>query len=173
MKNTNRLSCYKKAFYLIFVVLILAPLTLAQAPQDESFPLSVSDLDSHSGTPYIPQGYVARIALDSPEDLKQALLRAERLYLEGKVEEVGKPLAFIIHGPEVEIFFKENYQQYKEIVDIAARLTAFKVVEVQVCETRMGVQGKEKSSLVPFVGTVPFGPAAIDELINKKDYVYF
>ncbi|WNO09607.1 acyl-CoA transferase [Teredinibacter sp. KSP-S5-2] len=146
---------------------------MAQAPQLDSSPLSISDRDRHSESPFNPQGYVARIALDSPEDLKRALLRAESLYLDGKVEEVGKPLAFIIHGPEVEIFFKENYQQYKEIVDIAARLTAFKVVEVQVCETRMGVQGKEKSSLVPFVGTVPFGPSAIDELINKKDYVYF
>lgn len=121
----------------------------------------------------IPSGYLARIELDSPEDVEKALERAEQLFLTGQVEKGDEPLAFVLHGPEVAIFFRDNYKRYKKIVDLAARLAAFEVVEVSVCETQMGVLGREKEALVPFVGTVPFGPAEIDRLLTEKQYIYF
>lgn len=121
----------------------------------------------------IPNGYLARIQLDSPQEIEEALLRAEQLFLSGQVETGDNPLAFVLHGPEVAIFLRENYGRYKKIVDLAARLTAFEVVDVRVCETRMGILGREKSALVPFVGTVPFGPAEVDRLLNQEKYVYF
>lgn len=139
-------------------------------------PEIIHSLDFASSPPVIsnsPNGYLARISLDAPNDLKNALIRAENLYLEGKAGQADAPLSFVLHGPEVALFFKENYQQNKEMVDIAARLTAFKVVEVRVCETRMGVLGRDRSELVPFVGTVPFGPAEINRLLKTEKYVYF
>ena len=120
-----------------------------------------------------PNGYLARIQLNSPEELKEALLRAEQLYLNGQVTDETEPPAFILHGPEVSVFFKENYETHKAIVDLAARLSAFKVVDVRVCRTRMGILGREDDVLYPFVGTVPFGPAEIKRLLDEQNYVYF
>ncbi len=118
-------------------------------------------------------GYLARVLLDSPEDLQKALLRAEELHARGDVAREDKALAFVLHGPEVQIFFKDNYQRYKPIVDLAAKLSAFNVVDVRVCETRIGLLGKSSENLPPFVQTVPFGPAEIKRLIVEEQYVYF
>jgi len=120
-----------------------------------------------------PPGYLARIQQNSPEEVEQALLRAEKLYVEGELPEDLPPVAFVLHGPEVEIFFRGKYKQYKSIVDLAARLSAFGVIDVSVCRTRMGVLGQDPAVLYPFVSTVPFGPAEVERVLGQEKYVYF
>lgn len=120
-----------------------------------------------------PDGYVARILNDSPEEVADALERAEKLYVEGKLPQGANPISIILHGPEVEIFFKDNYDEYKKIVDLTARLSAFGVVDVRVCETQSGIMGRSRSSIHPFIGTVPFGPTEIKRLLDQQNYVYF
>ena len=58
-------------------------------------------------------------------------------------------------------------------MDLAARLTAFGVVKIQICETQTGVLGRNKSNLLPFVGTVPFGPAEERRLLQQEGYLQF
>jgi intracellular sulfur oxidation DsrE/DsrF family protein len=118
-------------------------------------------------------GYVARILNNSPEEVADALSRAEKLYSEGKLPPGANPIAIILHGPEVEIFFKDNYEEYKKIVDLAAKLSAFGVVDVRVCETQSGIMGRGRSSIHPFIGTVPFGPTEVKRLLDQQSYVYF
>jgi len=118
-------------------------------------------------------GYVARILNDSPEEVADALRRVEKLYLEGRLPQGASPMAIILHGPEVEIFFKDNYEEYKKIVDLAARLSAFGVVDVRVCETQSGIMGRGRSSIYSFIGTVPFGPNEVKRLLDQQNYVYF
>ncbi len=117
-------------------------------------------------------GYLARIEKNSPEELERALKRAEMLFLEGTLKGQADPAIFVIHGPEVGVFFKDNYPKYRSLVDLAARLTAFKVIDIRVCETRIGVLGRERNVLMPFVGTVPFGPAEEQRLVDEEGYVY-
>lgn len=118
-------------------------------------------------------GYVARILNDSPEEVANALARVEKLYTEGQLPQGAGPIAIILHGPEVEIFFKDKYDEYKKIVDLAARLSAFGVVDVRVCETQTGIMGRSRSSVHSFIGTVPFGPTAVKRLLDQQNYVYF
>jgi intracellular sulfur oxidation DsrE/DsrF family protein len=118
-------------------------------------------------------GYLARILSDSPEEVAGALARAEKWHAEGKLPQGANPIAIILHGPEVEIFFKDNYEEYKKIVDLAARLSAFGVVDVRVCETQSGIMGRSRSSIHPFIGTVPFGPTEGKRLLDQQNYVYF
>ncbi len=118
-------------------------------------------------------GYLARLHTSSPVELEAALVRAEELFFSASAGGEFEPVAFVLHGPEVAVFFKDNYRQYKRIVDLAARLSAFEVLEIKVCETRMGVLGRNKSVLQPFVDTVPFGPREIDRLLDDEHYVYF
>ncbi|BFM14172.1 hypothetical protein R50073_03550 [Maricurvus nonylphenolicus] len=121
----------------------------------------------------LSRGYLARIAQNSPQDLEAALKRAEMLFLEGSLKGEVDPAVFVIHGPEVAVFFRDNYFRYRSLVDLAARLSSFGVIDIRVCETRMGVLGREREALMPFVGTVPFGPAEEVRLLEAEGYVHF
>ncbi len=147
-------------FLLPLLALLFVPVFTHAQVED---PLSSSNAD----------GYVARILNDSPQEVANALSRAEKLYAEGKLPQGANPIAIILHGPEVEIFFKDNYDEYKKIVDLAAKLSAFGVVDVRVCETQSGIMGRSRSSIHPFIGTVAFGPTVVKRLLDQQNYVYF
>jgi len=117
--------------------------------------------------------YLARIGQDDPAELERVLGRIEQLFMIEASDQNYAPVVIVLHGPEVSVFLRENYRQYKHIVDQAARLTAFNVVDIRVCETRMGVLGADRKALVPFVGTVPFGPAEIERLTQNEGYLSF
>ena len=117
--------------------------------------------------------YLARLLLHSPSEVQDALLRAKTLLDQGLVNADDPPIAFVLHGPEVSIFLRENYEQYREIVDLAAHLSAFNVVDMKVCRTRLGSLGETDQQLVPFVSTVPLGAAEVKRLLNDEGYVYF
>ncbi|NIB39023.1 acyl-CoA transferase [Pseudomaricurvus alkylphenolicus] len=121
----------------------------------------------------VAPGYLARIELNTPQELLQALKRAETLFMEGRFQGMLPPATLVVHGPEVAVFFRQSYLENRELVDLAAKLSAFRVVDIRVCETRMGVLGRDRSELYPFISTVPFGPDEVNRLIDELDYVYF
>lgn len=118
-------------------------------------------------------GYLGRIGFNNPEQVAEALMRVEGLYDFDAGTLLPNPVAIVVHGPEVSIFQKENYQEHKEIVDLAARLSALGILDISVCEVRLSKKGGDSESVYPFVGTVPFGPAEVDRLLNEENYVYF
>ena len=121
-----------------------------------------------------PDAYLARIELDDPDAVVGALERAERFYFkESANQEKYSPIVLVIHGSEVGIFFKENYEMYKAVVDLAARLSAFNVVDIRVCETSAKGWGLDLDTLFPFVDTVVYGPAEVVRLIEVEKYQYF
>ena len=121
----------------------------------------------------IAGGYIARINQNSPDEVADALERAEMLFEEGVLPKDADPVAIVLHGPEVEVFFKDKYDEYKNIVDLAQRLSELGIVDVKVCETRSGILGRSRSSIHPFIGTVVFAPTELDRLLRQQNYVYF
>lgn len=123
-------------------------------------------------------GYVARINLEKADQVYEALQRAEA-YFQTKQQSAAQilpavpPIAFVIYGPDVEIFFRENYSDFKPIVDLAARLSALEVIDIKVCQVSYEKQGLDKSTLLPFVSTVPFGPAEVTRLLENQQYDFF
>ncbi len=120
-----------------------------------------------------PGGFMAEISLNTPEEVESALKRAEQLFNDGQIPAGTKPAQFILHGPEVALFLRENYNSHKLLIDLAARLSAFEVVEIKVCETRLDLLGRGKNDIYPFVGTVPFGPSEQQRLLDEQGYQYF
>lgn len=118
-------------------------------------------------------GYLARVEQNNPEDVRRALLKAEQYYLHHDLSPDLPPVTFVLHGPEVAIFFRENYARYKVTVDLAAKLSAFNVVDIKICRTRLRFLEVEAATLFPFVETVPFGPQEIERLTHKQGFVYF
>ncbi len=132
-----------------------------------------ADVEGHAEG-HEPAGYLGRIELDDPEAVAGALRRAEMLYHSADMsEKTLPPVVMVIHGSEVSIFFKENYSKYKSIVDLAAKLTAFQVIDIRVCEASARGLGLDIQTRFPFVGTVPYGPTEITRLIEVEKYVYF
>jgi intracellular sulfur oxidation DsrE/DsrF family protein len=118
--------------------------------------------------------YLAQIEVHTSKELYSLLSRAESLFDSGKFKAgVDTPVAFVLHGPEAESLLRVNYTDNKALVDLAARLTAFEVVDIKVCKTWMGGEGLDDSQLPPFIATVPLGPAEERRLMNEEDYVYF
>ena len=117
--------------------------------------------------------YVAKVKLHTSEELKELFDRAESyLASNNSYSSRTSPIEVVLHGPEVRVFQRKNYQQYKMLVDQAARLDAYKIVDIRVCEIWMEHDGVQRHDLPPFVDTVPNGPLFEEELV-EQGYKYF
>lgn len=112
-------------------------------------------------------GLIAYLEAHTPNELTSILKRAEEVLERQESYSSQQPIALILHGEETAAFLKNNYQDYRELVDLAARLDAFNVIDVRVCETWMRDNGVSREQLPPFVTTVPYGPAAEQELLGR------
>lgn len=117
------------------------------------------------------QRQVYDIRLHEPRQLQQLLQRLDELSGGPRRAGPGAPqFALVLHGPEVEFFAVENYPDYRELVDLAARLDAFEVIEVKVCQARMQALGLTPEDMPAFVEQVRFGPAEVERL-EREGYV--
>lgn len=140
------------------------------------FTFTISGLQAQSPITAQQQvsSYLALIEVNTKAELNALLQRSEQLFSAGKFRAGSDvPVAFILHGPEAEALLVGNYQENKELVDLAARLSAFKIVDIKVCKTWMGEKGLDESLLPPFIGTVPNGVAEKERLMERGGYVYF
>ena len=122
-------------------------------------------------------GYVARIDINKPGQIVEALRRAEanfqsKDYFDSLNKPAG-PIAFVIFGPDVAMFFKQNYGMYKTTVDLAARLSSLGVIDIRVCQVSSKAIGLDRDDLLPFVSPVDFGPAELKRLLEEEDYSFF
>ena len=120
----------------------------------------------------VPGRTVLDISVHTVEELRVLFDRAEKLA--GKLSS-GNPeasIVLVLHGPEVEFFSKKKYDQYKDIVDQAARLDAYEIIDVKICQAMMEVEGVERDDIPAFIEQVPVGPAEVDRLV-REGYVYF
>ena len=72
-------------------------------------------------------GYVARINLNKADQVYEALQRAENYFQSSQqpgqqADDNVPPIAFVIYGPDVGIFFKENYSEFKPLDLVASSL---------------------------------------------------
>ena len=114
----------------------------------------------------------ADIALHTLSELKQLLEQAEEIANGKSQYNTDEPIAVVLHGEEIKAFVRSNYRSNKALVDLAARLDAFNIIEVKVCKRWMGANGIMENQLPPFVESVPFGAGERDRL-QKAGYAYF
>lgn len=112
-----------------------------------------------------PKGYLAQINAHTPAELSRVLNRAEK-WSEMHEGYINQPIAVVLHGSEANAFLKENYTQYRSLVDQAAKLDAFNVVDIQICERWMGNNEVSRDQIPPFIDTVSYGPERIKHLIR-------
>ncbi len=120
----------------------------------------------------LPEKAVLDISVHTIEGLKVLFDRAEQLAMMPRAKGEDASLVLVLHGPEVDFFSIKNYDKYKDIVDQAARLDAFDVVDVRICQTMIGARGIEPMDIPSFIEQVPYGPGEVERL-KQQGYVAF
>jgi hypothetical protein len=120
----------------------------------------------------VPERSVLDVSVHTIEGLEVLFDRAEELAMAPRPRGEDASVILVLHGPEVEYFSINNYDKYKDIVDQAARLDAFDVVDVKICQTMMGVYGIEQNDIPSFIELVPYGPEEVERL-EQEGYVAF
>lgn len=146
---------------LTFTITFLLSSALSQA--QHAFPTSAKAVS-------IEPRYIARIELNTPDELKDALLRAQAL---ADAEKPERPIAFILHGPEVYSLLNENRSEHPVLFSLAEDLSFKNIINVKVCSSWLAWQRLNDAQLPPFVGQVEFAPTEINRLIDQEGYTYF
>ncbi len=116
---------------------------------------------------------LADIRVHSAEELGRVLGKVDELFVDGGISEQDEPVVFLLHGNEALTLYKQNYDQNKNVIDLAAKLSAFGVVDIKVCEVWSKNKGLDNNRLQPFVSTVPFAPGEKRRLVKEEGYQYF
>lgn len=119
-----------------------------------------------------PQKLQALVQLHTADELRSLLARAEQIANDEAEYNTDEPIALVLHGREIEIFKRSNYRDNKELVDLAARLDAFNVVDLKVCRRWMGENNLTEGDLPPFLEAVPFGGDEVRRL-QGVGYAFF
>ena len=115
------------------------------------------------------QGYVFSVTVSSSQQLDVVLDRAEDLRALFKPEEHGR-IAIVLHGNELQLFQKNNYDSNQSIVERARLLDQDNIIDIKACQTMMRVLEIEQNELPSFIEQVPFAPAEIERLQKREGF---
>lgn len=118
--------------------------------------------------------YVVDIELQNSAQLMELLERANQLLLDGVAEQAGgATVAFVLHGPVIRDLLRQNYPANRDLVDLAASLSALQVVDIKVCRTWMGGNAVDEADLQPFVEPVNLAASEVRRLRQESKYLDF
>jgi intracellular sulfur oxidation DsrE/DsrF family protein len=119
-----------------------------------------------------PVRAVLDISVHTIEGLRVLFDRAEELAMRPQAPGGEASVVLVLHGPEVKFFSIRNYEKYKGIVDQAARLDAFDIVDVKICQTMLGIEGIDRDDIPSFIEQVQLGSGEVERLV-QEGYVAF
>ena len=161
---------------LIGVLVYQLPEPVPEPVDAAILPVEAQDAPETAPDNPLPESSAVRGVLDisvhTVEEMEILLGRAEELARRPQPAGRQDNVVLVLHGPEVEFFTIPNYDKYKDIVDRAAKLDAFEVVDVKICQTTMGSYEITPDDIPAFIEQVPYGPAEVERLV-REGYVYF
>jgi len=114
--------------------------------------------------------YLFDVSDHSPTELESLLQRAEEIREAHADGYDDLDIVLILHGPDINIFRQENYNKHKPLVDLAAKLDAFDIIDMKICEKSLLTMGIERSEVPAFIESVPYAPDEIRRL-SKEGYI--
>lgn len=148
--------------------------TVSQQPRTVDLPAAQQPGESGSTTnPQFSVGrnqYMFDVSDHSRAELVAMLKRADEVSSVSADKSGNLDIALILHGSDIGWFAKQNYQRNKQLVDLAARLDALKVIDLKVCQRAMDDYGYAESEIPDFIERVPYAP---DEMRQLEDSGYF
>lgn len=143
-----------------------------QAPPERLSPAEQSPAGNAVSPRFSVSGnqYMFDVSDHSREELVALLKRADEVASVSSPETDRLDIALILHGPDIAWFARNNYQDNKELVDLAARLDALKVIDLKVCQKAMQQFGYIDDDIPAFIDRVPYAP---DEMRRLENSGYF
>lgn len=108
--------------------------------------------------------YLYDISEHSIEELQSLLQRAEEITQAGTEDLEDLEIVMILHGPDINWFTLDNYNENKELVDLAMRLDTFDIIDLKVCETAMEELEIDRNQIPTFIEPIPYAPNEIKRL---------
>jgi len=109
------------------------------------------------------KSYLFDITDHSLEELEALLVRAEEVSQTHPADFEDLEIVMIIHGPDIDLFTSQNYVENKQLIDLAARLDAYDVIDMKVCEKTMSLRGVDREDIPSFIESVPYAPTEIKQ----------
>ncbi len=113
------------------------------------------------------KSYLFVVKDHSIEELEALLTRAEEVSQSKPEDFEDLEIVMVIHGPDIDFFTSQNHENNGELLDVAARLDSFNVIDMKVCETTMSMRGVERHDIPPFIESVPFAPTEIKHRLEQ------
>lgn len=114
------------------------------------------------------RSYLFDVSEHSREELEALLQRAQEISQLKSENYDQLEIVLILHGPDIDWFTRQNYDQNKNLVDLAARLDAFNIIDLKVCESTMINRNVNREELPPFIESVPYAPDEINRLLQEN-----
>ncbi len=115
------------------------------------------------------EGYVIDVTVQSAEELSVVLERAEDLRELFDPSQHGR-IAIVLHGNELELFQKQNYQSNQSLVERARLLDEDDIIDIKACQSMMQALKIEQNELPAFIEQVPFAPHEIRRLEQELGF---
>ena len=136
-------------------------------------PRNLVEKDGKSPPLPIKKGkFMFSVTLHKREEIDSLLTRADNLSKTMRLNGNKSAIALILHGPEIKLFTRQNYEKNRDIIDKAARLDGENVIQVKVCKTKMKELGVKDDDLPSFMEIIPYAPDEEKKLLDQG-YVYF
>jgi hypothetical protein len=103
----------------------------------------------------------------STDELHALLNRINEIAESGLEDYINLEIIMILHGPDINLFTYRSYEANKSLVDLAAKLDAFNIIDMKVCATVLPELGVSKAELPAFIEVVPYAPHEIERLVEK------
>jgi len=113
------------------------------------------------------KNYLFDISKHSIEELEALLQRAREITQLDSSNYGDLEIVMILHGPDIDWFTQQNYEHNLELVDLAAKLDAFDIIDMKVCETAMSARGVKREDIPSFIESVPYAPDEMKRLLQE------
>lgn len=150
---------------LVMCLMISAP-QLINALEPVSDELGVVPRAGGAFGPDEQQPAVYDLSMHDLQEMQLLLERLDQLAQQPSAQSQSARIALVLHGPELKYFTIRNYAMHRELVDLAAKLDAFQVIEVKACNTMMRQLGLQEADMPAFIEIVPYGPNEIRRLVG-------
>jgi uncharacterized protein len=139
---------------------------VAAAPQDSAQAEPVSprfNIDSYQ--------FIFDASKHSTDELLTFLQRVDEIASMSLADFDGLNIALVLQGPEISMFARENYEQNKQLVDLAARLDALRVIDMKVCQRDLHNHGYSTEDMPAFIERIPYGKDEMERLEGAGYYM--
>lgn len=131
--------------------------TLASAPYSHAIATEEAAVEV-----VIPAYLYVQLIERNADHLNQALLQAEQ-YAQANTATLKAPVLVVLNGEEIAAFERKHYREQKQLVDLAARLAAYEIIEIRVCEKTLEERLVHRSELPSFLQPIQNGAAYLIE----------